>query len=428
MASQARALVTGIGALCATGTDVEAIWDAVVAESSAIGPISKWDASAWPVGIAAEITGVSPRTLVPDRKLHKFIRRTDMFGLYAASAAIDASALATYRDGLEPALAATFSDRSGIFDGSGGGAYETQYDYFPLLDAADGSLEAFGRELDSNVSPMWLLQTLPNNVLCHVGIRYGLKGTNACITSHSASSLLAVIEGVEALRANEADRAVVVAHDALIEPQSLLYYDAAGLLSSEALRPFDSRRDGSVFGEGAAAIVVETEESARERGAAVFGEILGGAETADALGVLEIGNDGDGLARAIALALDDAGLVAEDVGMVIAHGNGTQRSDRTEAAAIRSVFGAGVPPMTSFKWSFGHLIAASGMLDVVLALECLRRGVVPRIGTLEMPDPDFDDLPIAQVAGVPTSDVALVLNRGFAGTNSAVLVRAARPL
>ncbi|MFT5450025.1 MAG: 3-oxoacyl-(acyl-carrier-protein) synthase, partial [Gammaproteobacteria bacterium] len=95
MASQVRALVSGVGALCATGTDVEAIWDAVVAESSAIGPISKWDASAWPVGIAAEISGVSPRTLVPDRKLHKFIRRTDMFGLYAASAAIDASALAT---------------------------------------------------------------------------------------------------------------------------------------------------------------------------------------------------------------------------------------------------------------------------------------------------------------------------------------------
>jgi 3-oxoacyl-(acyl-carrier-protein) synthase len=114
--------------------------------------------------------------------------------------------------------------------------------------------------------------------------------------------------------------------------------------------------------------------------------------------------------------------------MIVAHGNGTQRSDRTEAAAIRSVFGAGAPPVTSFKWSFGHLIAASGMLDVVLALECLRRGAVPRIGTLEMPDPDFDDLPIAHVAGVPKSDVALVLNRGFAGTNSAVLVRAARPL
>jgi 3-oxoacyl-(acyl-carrier-protein) synthase len=340
MAGEARAMITGVGAICATGTDADAIWDAVIEARSGIAPISKWDASAWPSGIAGEITGVSPRTLVPDRKLHKFIRRTDMFGLFAASAAIDASGLADYRDGLEQSAAATYSDRSGIFDGSGGGAHESQYEFFPLFDAAGGSLEAFGRELDSNVSPMWLLQTLPNNVLCHVGIRYGLKGTNACFTSHSAGSLLAVMEALEALRADEADRAVVVAHDALIEPQSILHYAVAGLLSSEALRPFDTHRDGSVFGEGAGAIVVETEASARQRAAPVLGEILGGAETSDALGVLEIGSDGDGLARAITLALDDAGLSAREVGMIVAHGNGTRRSDRTEAAAIRTVFGA----------------------------------------------------------------------------------------
>jgi 3-oxoacyl-[acyl-carrier-protein] synthase-1 len=205
-----------------------------------------------------------------------------------------------------------------------------------------------------------------------------------------------------------------------------LHYAVAGLLSSEALRPFDTHRDGSVFGEGAGAIVVESEASARQRAAPVLGEILGGAETSDALGVLEIGSDGDGLARAIALALDDAGLSAGEVGMIVAHGNGTRRSDRSEAAAIRSVFGAGAPPITAFKWSFGHLIAASGMIDIVLALECLRRGVVPRIGTLHMPDPEFDDLPLAHESGAPGSDVALVLNRGFAGTNSAVLVRADR--
>ena len=426
MAGEAKALITGAGAICATGADPNAIWDAIIEARSGIGPITRWDASAWPVGIAGEITGVSPRTLVPDRKLHKFIRRTDMFGLFTAGAAIDESGFATYRDGLEEDAGATYSDRCGVYVGSGGGAYETQYEYFPLFDAAAGSLKAFGGELSSNVSPMWLLQTLPNNVLCHVGIRYGLKGANACFTSHSAGSLLAVIEALEALRANEADRAVVVAHDALIEPQSILYYAAAGLLSSEALRPFDAGRDGSVFGEGAAAIIVETEASARQRSAPVVGEILGGAETSDALGVLEIGSDGDGLARAIVGALDDAGITIGEVGMIVAHGNGARRSDRTEAAAIRTVFGAGTPPVTSFKWSFGHLIAAAGMIDVVLALECLRRGVVPRIGTLDTLDPEFDDLPFAQVSSVPAGDVALVLNRGFAGTSSAVLVRAVR--
>ena len=426
MAIGAKTVITGVGALCATGADPDAIWNAIVAARTGIGPISKWDASSWPIGIAGEITGVSPRTLVPERKLHKYLRRTDMFGLFAAGRAIDESGFAVYRDALQAGPAATYSDRSGVYVGSGGGAHETQYEYFPLFDAAAGSLQTFGRELNSNVSPMWLLQTLPNNVLCHVGIRYQLKGANACFTSHSCSGLLAVVEAHEALRANEADRAVVVAHDALIEPQSVLYYAAAGLLSSEAIRPFDKRRDGSVFGEGAAAIVIETEASARQRSTPILGEILGGAETSDALGLLEIGDDGDGLARAITIALDEADLPVDAVGMIVAHGNGTRRSDRTEAAAIRSVFGAQGPPVTNFKWSFGHLIAASGMIDVVLTLQCLQRGVAPRIGTLDTLDPEFDDLPFAQTATVPTSDIALILNRGFGGGNSALLLRAAR--
>ena len=158
----------------------------------------------------------------------------------------------------------------------------------------------------------------------------------------------------------------------------------------------------------------------------MLGEILGGAETSDALGVLEISSDGESLARAIRLALDDAAVAVGEVGMIVAHGNGTRRSDQTEAAAIRSVFGSDAPAVTTFKWSFGHLIAASGMIDIVLALECLRRGVVPRIGMLDTPDPEFEDLPFAHESTAPGSDIALVLNRGFAGTNSAVLVRAAR--
>ena len=170
-------------------------------------------------------------------------------------------------------------------------------------------LVTFGRELSNTVNPMWLLRTLPNNVVGHIGIKYGLKGTNACITNHSVGGLLAAIEGYCALRAGEADRVVAVGHETPIEPQMVLYYHGVGLLASEALRPFDARRDGSQFGEGAGALVLETEDSARERGAQVLGEVLGGGYAGEGCGLLAIRADGDGPERAIRQALDDARIV-----------------------------------------------------------------------------------------------------------------------
>ena len=164
---------------------------------------------------------------------------------------------------------------------------------------AHGDLPAFGRELANTVNPMWLLRTLPNNVLGHIGIKHGLKGPNACITNHSVGGTLAVIEAVEALRTGEADRAVAVGHDTPIEPQMVLYYHRLGLLASNELRPFDARHDGSLFGEGAGALVLETEASAARRGAPVLGEVLGGGYACEAQGLIAIRDDGDGLARAI---------------------------------------------------------------------------------------------------------------------------------
>ncbi len=129
---------------------------------------------------------------------------------------------------------------------------------------AKGDLITFGRELSNTVNPMWLLRTLSNNVLGHIGIKWTLKGANACITNHSVGGILAVIEATEALRTGEADRAVAVGHDAPIEPQMVIYYHRLGLLASEALLPFDSRRDGSLFGEGAGALVPRDRGLCRE--------------------------------------------------------------------------------------------------------------------------------------------------------------------
>jgi 3-oxoacyl-[acyl-carrier-protein] synthase-1 len=272
---------------------------------------------------------------------------------------------------------------------------------------------------------MWLLQTLPNNVLGHVGIRHALKGPNACITNHSVSGMLAIVEAAEALRQGEADRAVAVGHDSPIEPQTILYFHRVGLLAEEVIRSFDARRDGSAFGEGAGALVLETETSAAERGAHAVGEVLGSGCSNDAQGLFAIRADGSGLADAIRAALDDASLDPKDVGMIVAHANGTRQSDASEAAALMQVFAPEVPPVTGFKWAFGHLIAASGIIETTQALLALRARTVPGIATLAELDPAFPTLPASASTRAPRSDVALVISRGFGGTNVALLVRAA---
>jgi 3-oxoacyl-[acyl-carrier-protein] synthase-1 len=420
----ARIVITGTGAICAAGKSPDEIWETVRAGRSAIAPIQQWDAVPAQAPPAGEIANLDARDLVADRKIHKLLRRTDLLGLYAARSAIDDAGLGMHRATLRSDAAAVFNDRTGVFVGSGGGAYQNQYDFFPLLTAAQGDLQRFGSELNATINPMWLLRTLPNNVLCHIGIQHGFKGPNACVTHHSVGGTLAVAEAAAALRAGEADRAVAVGHDAPVEPQTILYFLRLGLLAADAIRPFDAARSGSLLGEGAAALVLENATAADTRHATVFGELLGSACTAEGEGLLSIRADGDGLARAIALALADADLQAADVGMIVAHGNGTRQSDASEATAIRRVFGRTPPPVTAFKWAFGHVLAASGVVDTVLTLLALRNGEVPGVATLRDVDPDFAGLPVSAGPQAPRSNVGLVVSRGFAGATAVLLVRA----
>ena len=425
MTARPRILITGSGAVCGAGRTPAALLAAAREGRSAIAPIQQWDTTGWPVRMAAEVADFNAREFVPDRKLHKFIRRTDMLGIYAGTQALENAGFVAHRATLAPNAAADYNDRTGLYVGSGGGAYNTQYDYFPLMTEAGGDLVRFGQELGNVVNPMWLLRSLPNNVLCHVAISHHLKGPNACITNHSCGGTLAVIEAAEALRNDEADRAIAIGHDTLIEQQMVLYYHQCGLLAGDTIRPFDAHRSGSLFGEGAGALVLETEASAAARGATVIGEVLGGGHAGEAMGLLAIRDDGDGLARAIGDALHDAKLGPADIGMVVAHGNGTRQSDASEAAALRRVFGAAMPPVTAFKWSIGHLIAAAGTIETVIALAALAAGTVPGIATLREIDPECAGIAVSNRPQTPRSQVALILCRGFAGTDAALIVRAA---
>jgi 3-oxoacyl-[acyl-carrier-protein] synthase-1 len=424
MSTSPRIAITGLGAVCGAGRTVDSIWDAILNGRSAVASISQWDAGHWPVRVSAEIRNVDNRTLVEDRKLHKMISRTDMFGLYAANAAIQQSGLLAHREKLEAAAVARFNDRSGILVGSGGGNYSSNYDFFPLLTSSGGDMQKFGRELSDTVNPMWLLKNLPNNVLCHVGIRHNFKGTNACITNQCAGGVMAVAESAASLRAGEADRIIAIGHDAPFEPETVLNYHRLGLLSEEAVRPFDRERSGTVFGEGAAAVMLETAEDAKARGAVVLGEFLGSGCVSEATGILDLRPDGDGVSRVIELALSDAGVAPEQIGMIVAHGNGTRASDASEAAGIRRIFGENVPPVTGFKWAYGHLIAASGVVDLVFAVTALRQQIVPGIATLNSLDPELAPFPVSAAPQKPRGDIALVICRGFGGMNVALVVRA----
>ncbi len=426
MGTSPRIAITGSGAVCGAGLTVEKIWAAVIGGQSAVTPIAQWDAERWPVKIAAGVNGVKNQELVEDRKLHKSISRTDLFGIYAAGEAIKSSGIPAHRETLDAATVPIFNDRSGLVIGSGGGTYSSNYEYLPLMTESGGDMGKFGTELGSAVNPMWLLKNLPNNVLCHVGIRHMFKGTNACITNQCAGGVLAVAEAAESLRTDEADRIAAVGHDTPIEPETVLGYHKLGLLSSDVLRPFDRERTGTIFGEGGAAVMLEKFGDAQARGAVILGEFLGHGCVTEGTGVVDLRPDGDGPARAITLALADAGIAAADVGMIVAHGNGTPASDASEARGILRAFGGNPPPVTAFKWCVGHLLAASGILDLVLALEALRQGVVPGIATLDAVDAEFSTLPVSRDPQKPRGDIALVLCRGFGGMNVALIVRAAK--
>lgn len=416
--------ISGAGLICGLGRTVDDLWPALRDGCSAVRPIAQAGVAGGPHRLAAEVADYDPAALIADRKSLKLMRRSHVFGLYAGLRAVESAGFDAAR--AAGGDAAAFNERSALYVGTSGGAFRDQYDFLPALARGGGDPVAFAADVARSVHPMWLLQTLPNNVLCHLGIQTGFGGAHACIASHSTSGLLAVGEALGALREGLADRAVAVAHDAPIEPQMLQGFAALGVLAGDTVRPFDAGRDGCLLGEGAAALALEPLATARARGAAVLGELLGCGAGAEGLGVVELDAGGEGLARAMTAALADAGCAAGDVALVVAHGNATRASDASEAAALATVFGAAMPPVTATKWATGHLLAASGVLDVLAALAALRAGVAPGIATLRRVDPACAHLPVSPRPQPLRGDVAMVLSRGLAGTNAALVVRGGR--
>ncbi len=420
-----RVLVTGYGAVTSCGLNAELTWEAILAGRSGITSITNWDISAWPCHLGGELHGFDPRAMLPDRKLLKVISRQDVMGIQAAMQAVDHSEIISYRNQLceeEP-----FNHETAVYVGSPGNKYYQQYDFLSLVSKSKNDMKVFSEDLFNEVHPMWLLRILPNNVLAYTGITYGFKGVNQNITNHAVSGTQAIIEAFHAIQSGYAKRAVVVAYDVATEPQALYYYDKLGVLSYRHLKPFDIEHDGTLLGEGAGAIILESEQSALERKANCFGELLGGFAATEAAGLFSIKDDGKQLMTMIKQTLEQSNLTPADVGMIVAHGNGNPKSDSTESIALHDVFGDHGTPVTGFKWATGHTICASGMIDMIMAVKSLNSNTIPGIANFKSLSKNCAPLSISNRAQPLSIPSALVINRGYASMDTCLILKSYDP-
>jgi 3-oxoacyl-[acyl-carrier-protein] synthase I len=414
-----KALITGFSALAATGLDAESIWQALLAQRSGIRPISAWDTTGWDYRLAAEIADYQPRKLIKDRKLLKLLSRQDVIGLAAVEQAIDNSGLLAHRDSQD---AQSFNDRTGVFVASPGNKFIQQYDFMPLLAAAKQDWSQFGEQLFSTVHPTWLLRILPNNVLAYTGIQYGFMGPNHNFTNHVCGGLQALAEARAQIQQGLIDRAIVVAYESGAEPQGVQHYAALGLLSQTDLKPFASDRDGTILGEGAAVIILESEAAAKARGALVYGEVLAAHSSSEACGVFGIDHSGAGLATHLQALLARAEIDYADVAMVTAHANGNKAADAADVRGL-SEFAQHQTPITGFKWSLGHTLTAAGPLETIMTLLALRAGVVPGIANLSAADAEREAINLCARSESIEKNIGVVYCRGFGSFNASVLIK-----
>lgn len=418
-----RVFITGFGAITASGATADETWQSVLNGKTGIAEVTQWDLSSWDYRLGGEIKDFQPAKLLPDRKLIKVISRQDVMGIHAAVQAVEHSGFVAYRDTLSSAE--SFNESTGVYVGSPGNKYFQQYDFLSLVAKSQDNMQIFANELFNEVHPMWLLRILPNNVLAYTGITYGFKGVNHNVTNHAVSSMQALIEAYQAIKSGYAERVVVVGYDMGIEPQALFYYEKLGLISPRHLKPFDVDHDGTILAEGAAALVLESEASAKARDATRYGEITGGMSASESLGLFSIAENGKPLADLLKRTMQAAEISSEEIDLLVAHGNGNTKSDISEANALGQVFAdTSMPPVTTFKWATGHTITASGILDTMLATISLQNHCVPGVANLNKLAESCAHLNVsAKTRPLESNRHAVVINRGFAGMNACLVVK-----
>ena len=406
-----RVVVTGVGLVSSLGIGTSATWDALCAGQSGIGPITRFDASAFSVRIAGEVRGFDPLVFVAK----KDVKKMDVFIQYAIAAAEFARADA----GLE--VTPELAPRLGVFIASGIGGFSTiEREHRNLLEGGP-----------RKISPFFIPASIINLAAGQVSIRLGAKGPNSATCTACSASAHAVGDAFETIRRGAADVMVAGGSEAAITPLGVGGFAAMRALSTRndeptrACRPFDRDRDGFIIGEGAGVLVLEEHDRAVSRGATVYAELVGYGMSADAFHLTAPAEDGEGARRVMRAAIDQAGITPDQVDYINAHGTSTPFNDRIETLAIKRCFGdhARRLAISSTKSMIGHTLGAAGGLEAGIAALSVRDQLIPPTVNLEHPDPDCDLDYVPNVKRSAAITYALSNSFGFGGTNAALLFK-----
>jgi 3-oxoacyl-[acyl-carrier-protein] synthase II len=412
-----RAVVTGMGALTPLGNDVAAFWDGLVNGRSGIGRITLFDPSKVPSRIAGEVRGFDAGTVMPKKE----VRRNDRYVHYAWAATAEAM-----RDaGLPTPIAdEDLAWRTGAIIGSGIGGINTMIR--DIIEAHDEGIDRIG--------PFLVTAMIPDMAAGYVAIYANARGPNYATVSACSSSNHAIGASLNAIRRGEADVMIAGGAEAGIGEIPVGAFCAMRALSTrrndepeKASRPFDAERDGFVIGDGAGILVLEELEHARARGATIHAEVVGYGATDDASHITLPAPGGRGAVESMRVAMADAGLTAEDVDYINAHGTSTPPNDRSETAAIKTLFGerAYRIPVSSTKSMTGHLMGAGGGIEAIASIRAIETGIVPPTINQEHPDPDcdLDYVPNEARELADGVEVAMSNSFGFGGHNATLVFR-----
>ena len=405
-----RVVVTGLGAITPIGNDVESFWNGLKNGTVGIGPVTTFDTTEYKAKLAAEVKDFDPKKYM-DMKTARRMERFSQFAVAAAKEALEDAGIDMEKE--EPF-------RVGVCVGSGiGGLEAIEREYKKLLEKGPG-----------RVNPLLVPLMISNMAAGNIAIQFGLKGKNTNVVTACATGTHSIGEALRAIQYGEADVMVAGGAEASITPVGLAGFAALTALNTtedpkRASIPFDKERNGFVMGEGAGIVVLESLEHAKARGAKIYAELAGYGATCDAYHITSPAEDGSGAAKAMEIAIADAGMKPEDVDYVNAHGTSTHHNDLFETKAIKLALGdhAYDVKINSTKSMIGHLLGAAGGVEFIACVKSIQDGYVHVTAGLEVDDEECD-LDYTKGQGVAMDvNCAISNSQGFGGHNATLLVK-----